>query len=90
MSNREGRTERVGVVIVEHESYAIDNGKESLRWISVVQAGGQSWTGCGPTEEASLLDAMDKAAAESDEARLELGILLGQRGKNTGGRPRGN
>jgi hypothetical protein len=75
---------------MEHESYTIDNGAGVTRWISVVQVDENSWHGCGPTEDAALLDAMEKASRENDEARLELGILLGQRGKNRGGRPCGS
>lgn len=45
------------------------------------------FTGEGPTRDAAILDAMAKAAAESDEARAELGILLGVRGGRAGGRP---
>lgn len=75
------------------ESYAIAlrnwGGTSPVHWVAGVDIGDNIFTGCGETEEAALIVAMDKAARENDEARAELGVLLGQRGDGKGGRPNG-
>jgi hypothetical protein len=60
-----------------------------VHWVAGVDTGDQVFTGCGDTEEAAVIVAMEKAARENNEARMELGVLLGQRGDGKGGRPSG-
>ena len=77
---------------MEHETHSLCDGFGNVvRWLCFIEnpdRAGQYWDGCGPTEDAAVLDAYSKAAEESAEARVELGILLGVRGGGTGGRPR--
>lgn len=78
---------------MEHETFALRDGSgEVVRWICGVDTGiaGGVFTGCGLTEDAAMIDAFAKAAEENDEARMELGILLGVRGNGMGGRPNGS
>lgn len=60
----------------------------SLVWICAVSTDKGDYSGRGPTEDAAKIDALAKAAEESDEARAELGILIGVRGGRRPGRPR--
>lgn len=74
--------------------YEIDTFRDgngvAIKHAATVQTSDEKFfSGEGPTEDSALLDAMAKAAAESSEARAELGILLGKRGGGTGGRPSG-
>jgi hypothetical protein len=79
---------------MEYETYALRNGfGDVVRVLCVIEnpdLPGKTWQGCGTTESAAILDAYAKAAEESDEARLELGLLLGMRGDGRGGRPYGS
>lgn len=65
-------------------------GKEFVvHWVAGVDTGDRVFTGCGSTEEDAVIAAMDKAARENNEARAELGVLLGMRGNGKGGRQNG-
>lgn len=79
---------------MEHETYALRDGFGTvIRVLCVIEnpdLPGKYWEGCGPNEEAAVLDAYAKAAEENVEARAELGLLLGVRGGGTGGRPSGD
>lgn len=78
---------------MEHETFGVRNGfGDVFRWLCVIENPdycGKTWSGCGQTEEAAVLDAYAKAAEENVEARAELGLLLGVRGDGRGGRPHG-
>lgn len=74
--------------MLEHDTFPLRSRDGTpVRWISGVDTGKAVFTGCGPTEDAALLDAMEKASHESDAARAELAVLLGVRGNGMGGRP---
>lgn len=77
--------------MMEYEVFGITNLERTVsRHIAGVETDTGIFTGCGPTETDALIQAMEKAAAESNEARAELGVLLGQRGDGKGGRPVGS
>lgn len=73
---------------MEYQTEAVRNGDGvPISWTCTVVADDGSFGGAGPTENAAVLDAMARAAGESEEARMELGVLLGLRGDGKPGRP---
>jgi hypothetical protein len=76
---------------MDYDTYAARTGDGCVvRWLCVVTTDHQEFVGCGMTEESAVLDALDKAAVEDTEARFELGVMLGMRGGQKGGRPYGS
>ena len=74
----------------ETQGYHHGGSPEPVSWSCIVTVDHfRLFTGAGPTEAAAIIDALAKAAVENDEARAELGVMLGVRGDGKGGRPVG-